>query len=149
MDSPIGAESNLDHLIDIKIKTGGHLFRIKPFDQITRVMVQSEDTIVVQVITHEVKERKFDSYLTARGLRLVPLTKNRYGTYEAGQPITVWEADFQPVRVAAFTPSSVAQYWEKRIHEYMCHRPGTPSAPMENASFGDCTTPRMARHWRI
>lgn len=144
-----GLEDNLTHLVDIKRRTGGHLFRIKPFDRITQVVVQSDDTIVVQVITHQVQERKFDTILTARGLRLVPLTRNTFGHWSAGQPITVWETDFQPVRVAAFTPSTVAQYWEKRIHEFMCHRPGTPSAPMENASFEDCTTPKMARHWRI
>lgn len=148
MNSTGSLDDNLHHLVDIKRRTG-FVLRLKPFDQITKVVYKSDDEIIVQLITHEMAERRFDTYLTARGVKLIPLNRQADGTWRTGEAFVMWEEGFQRVRIAAFTPNSVADYWEKRIHEFMCHRPGIPSYPMENASFGDCTTPQMTRHWRI
>ena len=148
MNSTGNLDSNLQHLVDIKRRTGVVL-RLKPFDQITRVVIKSDTEVIVQLVTHEMTERKFDTYLTARGVKLTPISQQEDGTWTIGESFVLWEEGFKKTRIAAFTPATVADYWEKRIHEFMCHRPGVPSYPMENASFGDVTTPQMSRHWRV
>lgn len=144
------AEDNLTALVEIKRLTGLTV-RLKPFDEIIGWVVKSPTEIVVQIRTHEVIEAKFDTFLTGRGIKLQGLSAQADGTWRAGESIVMWEDDFQKVRVAAFTPTSIADFWAKRDHENMCYRPGTSKQPMESASVtAEGYSPaRMTRHWDI
>lgn len=149
MDRPGASDDNLTYLVEIKQTTGRSL-HLKPFDRITKVVAPSDEQIVVQVITHELRERKFDTHLIKQGIKLIPINfVQATNTWVIGQSITVWNEDFEPVRVAAFTPPTIEEFWQKRNHETMCGRPGTPSYPLEPASFADCSTPAIRRHWTL
>jgi hypothetical protein len=142
---------NLTALVAIKQATGVTV-RIKTHDRIQKVARLSDTELIVTILTHEEIERKYDTYLTNQGIKLLPI-RLVGTTWQMCEAFIMWgeKADFEPIRIAAFEPTSIPDYWDKRIRENMCYRPGSSKQPMESAAVTEwgMSPARMIKHWDI
>lgn len=149
MDTTPAFESNLEARVAFKRLTGLNI-RLTPWELLTRINRQSEDTIVVQIVTHEVNERKTQTILTGRGVRLIQYKLVDGSWKETFRLPVVWEPDFKPMTYSLFGPGKTPEEWlQAKLFEQMCYRPGSDRSPLDSCSRTSIgyTTPKMARHW--
>ena len=147
------AEATVYQLLGRVRSVTGHVITIKPYETILGVDFVNDDHVVIQMRCAEAIERRNGWEVKATGLRMISLKRTTKGKWDK-KPITAWDdkPDHDFIRNWGRS-TTVAEYHERSDWETICHRPGTPSAPMDNESrtreHADMSTPRMKRHWKV
>jgi hypothetical protein len=142
-------QSNLDARIAFKMLTGLQL-RLRPYETVVTIAVQSPTQIVVKSEVYDFDERRTETFLTAKGTRLIAFQKAESGWSQSGKTITVWDPSFSRIAVNHYAPGKTEGEWlTGRAWDRLAYRPGSDAQPMDSfyRTTKGYTPAKMARHW--
>lgn len=142
-------ETNLDARVAFKRLTG-ETIRLTPWEAIESIVEKDDGSVAVVIVTHTVEERKTETILTSRSLKLLVFVQSDTGWRQANRMVvpdpTFEKAEHIPLFGPGKTPAEwlMARQWER-----LAHRVGSSASPMDNYDRvgKGYTTARMTRHW--
>lgn len=140
----------LDDLKTAQKVTGltGQRIHLKEWERIAQFQV-TDKTITVAIETYEVNVLVREDRYQRKGVRILMWKITESGVvldYDG----TSWLDDFEPFVYEKIGRRKTAdEFTAQREFEKMCHRPGTPSHPLDSYSrvLEGFSNPRMERHF--
>jgi hypothetical protein len=123
--------------------------RLKPWETVRSFQI-TDKSIAVTIETYEVKILVREDRYERKGIRALMFDRTADGGWKLSMDYTAWDDNFESYVYEKFgRRKTVDEFHAQREWEKLCHRPGTPSNPLDSYSrvLEGYTTDKMERHF--